>query len=164
MSDLLRYRVTSQDGAPARFDESETGYWTPWYIAERRCNDLRARLEQAETRVAELEKAGRMLSFSEWKKHLEREDVQECGHVVYRSPAEKSLLYAKYRQSCEQNLDSLLLRKQAEAVERFGQEIGVFDAEYDDQEYVEIPRREVKGYAQRLRNLADEAERAGGQK
>jgi len=54
MSDLLRHRVTSQDGAPARFDESETGYWTPWHIAERRCNDLRARLEQAETRMAEL--------------------------------------------------------------------------------------------------------------
>jgi len=49
-----------------------------------------------------------------------------------------------------------LLRKQAEAVEKFGQEIGVFDPEYDDQEYVEIPRREVKAYAQSLRQQADE--------
>ena len=38
----------------------------------------------------------------------------------------------------------------AEAVEQFGREIGVFDSEYDDQGYVEIPRQAVKDYVQKL--------------
>jgi hypothetical protein len=69
-----------------------------------------------------------------------------------------------FRRACEDLLDdrpiaqAYILRKQAEAVEKFGQEIGVFDPEYDDQEYVEVPRREVKAYAQRLRQQADEIE------
>lgn len=75
-----------------------------------------------------------------------------------------------FRRACEDLLDdrpierAFILRKQAEAVEKFGQEIGVFDPEYDDQEYVEIPRREVKAYTQRLRQQADEAELAGGER
>lgn len=117
---------------------------------------LRQQLEQAEARVAELEKAGRMLSFSEWKKHLEREDVQECGHVVYRSPAEKSLLYAKYRQSCEQNLDSLILRKQAEAVEAIANKLEGMN--------LMRPDEFLRSNAERLRQQADEAEQAGGEK
>ena len=64
----------------------------------------------------------------------------------------------------DQMRNSYILRKQAEAVEKFGQEIGVFDPEYDDQEYAEVPRREVKAYAQRLRQQADEIEKAGGEK
>ena len=59
-------------------------------------------------------------------------------------------------------LKPAILRKQAEAVEEFGREIGLFDSEYDDQEYIEIPRREVNGYANLLRQQATEIESGGG--
>ncbi len=97
------------------------------------------------------------------------------AQILVRDAIEKQLEQAEakvdlFRRACEDLLDdrpiarAYILRKQAEAVEKLGQDIGVFDPEYDDQEYVEIPRREVKGYANRLRQQADEAERAGGEK
>ncbi|WP_372833083.1 hypothetical protein [Pontibacterium sp.] len=46
---------------------------------------------------------------------------------------------------------------QAQAVNSFAQEVGVFDAEYDDQEYVEIPRYKVREYIEQIRQQAQEA-------
>jgi hypothetical protein len=145
MSDLPRYRVTSQDGAPARFDESETGYWTPWYIAERRCNGLRAKLEQAEARVAELEaealylraRDDALVDFLCNESGVDLVSVKAaCGHI----PIE----------------DAWLLRKQAEAVEAFVEP-------YYRTPFTRGIVMDGQEYAQRLRQQADEAERAGGE-
>jgi hypothetical protein len=111
-------------------------------------------LKQARARVAELEDA---LVWSLGK--LSIEVPVSGGNVSYIRAFEKAGAVLGRASS-----ESWLLRKQAEAVEKFGQEIGVFDPEYDDQEYVEVPRREVKRYAQRLRQQADEIEKAGGEK
>jgi len=146
MSDLPRYRVTSQDGAPARFDESETGYWTPWYIAERRCNDLRANLEQAEARTAELEDA---LVWALGK--LSIEVPVTGGNVSYIRAFEKA------DKALSSNGKAWLLRKQAEAVEAFVEP-------YYRTPFTRGIVMDGQEYAQRLRQQADEAERAGGEK
>ncbi|WP_342632193.1 hypothetical protein [Marinobacter alkaliphilus] len=131
MSDLLRYRVTSQDGAPARFDESETGYWTPWYIAERRCNDLRAKLEQAEAQSEALRQELQNQLTAQWKVGVD---------------------YA----------EAFILRKQAEAVEE-AVVYALRTVGNVDPFEVDI-HRFANDYAQLLRQQADEAEQAGGEK
>ena len=145
MGDLLRYRVTSQDGAPARFDESKTGYWTPWYIAERRCNDLRAKLEQAEARVAELAAKAHNLSFG----------------IVNSLTDEQQEPFAKQfaeLQDCiaAKSSEPYVLRKQAEAVEAIANKLEGMN--------LMRPDEFLRSNAERLRQQADEAERAGGEK
>ena len=161
MNNLLRYRVTSQDGAPARFGESETGYWTPWHIAERRCNDLRAKLEQAEARVAELAAKAHNLSF---------------GIVNSLTDGQQEPFAKQFAelQDCiaAQSSEPYVLRKQAEAVEAAKHEHALtaripdgtagehfqdgFDAAAEQYD------ASLDRYAQRLRQQADEAELAGG--
>lgn len=46
---------------------------------------------------------------------------------------------------------------QGQAVNEFAQEVGVFDPEYDDQEYVEIPRYKVREYIESMRQQRQEA-------
>lgn len=124
---------------------------------------VQQKLAESEARVAEHEEE--MELFTAVASMICQQESDEWG-------SDRLQTYKDYAEVCGQHIAKLtpvnarawLLRKQAEAVERFGQEVGVFDPEYDDQEYVEIPRREVKGYAQRLRQQADEAERAGGEK
>lgn len=45
---------------------------------------------------------------------------------------------------------------QALAVNEFAQEVGVFDPEYDDQEYVEIPRYKILEYIESIRKQEQE--------
>jgi hypothetical protein len=140
--------VASQDGAPARFDESETGYWTPWYIAERRCNDLRAKLEQAEARVAELSELA-----------SEAHDLFEG--ILDGSYEPDSFTSQPYKFALlEDSSRSWLLRKNAEAVEVAADKYGsIGDSPFRKELFLTL-----KDYAQRLRQQADEAERAGGEK
>lgn len=49
-----------------------------------------------------------------------------------------------------------LVAHDAEVIERFARELGVFDPEYDDQEYIEVPRYTIKEYASQLRQQAKE--------
>ncbi|MCD1628511.1 hypothetical protein [Marinobacter shengliensis] len=154
MSDLLRYRVTSQDGDPARFDESETGYWTPWYIAERRCNDLRAKLEKAEARVAELEGQFHVKQLASLMRGL------EVKPGFGSMPPEG--FYALGRAITDQAkaaTEPAILRKQAEAILAAEAECRMLSI---DGFY--CWSLALEEYAQRLRQQADEAERAGGEK
>ncbi|WP_375058368.1 hypothetical protein [Zobellella sp. DQSA1] len=51
-------------------------------------------------------------------------------------------------------LASSLAEVQAKSVQKFAQEIGVFDPEYDDQGYIEVPRYAIKEYINRIRQEA----------
>lgn len=114
MSNLPRYRVTSQDGTPARFSESETGYWTPWYIAERRCNELRDKLEQAEARVTELE--GSVKHAIGWIDGDLREIIRDVGNQICS--------YNDLYESADriEYMLSEVFRKQADEAEKAGGE------------------------------------------
>ena len=155
MSDLLRYRVTSQDGAPARFDESKTGYWTPWHIAERRCNDLRAKLEQAEARVAELihsrqiEKTSMLMRVSRLSETLEAIRSGEFSLPKCQQLADRAL--------GSPVTEAAILRLQAEAVE------AARDETCNGSSMTSWHWRVLTDYSARLRQQADEAEKAGGE-
>ncbi|GAB0151792.1 hypothetical protein [Marinobacterium sp. BA1] len=51
-----------------------------------------------------------------------------------------------------------LAQHDAEVIEQFARELGVFDPEYDDQEYIEVPRYTIKDYANQLRQQANEVQ------
>jgi uncharacterized protein YlxW (UPF0749 family) len=46
----------------------------------------------------------------------------------------------------------------AVVIERFARKLGVFDPEYDDQEYIEVPRYAIKDYANQLLQQAKEVQ------
>lgn len=47
-----------------------------------------------------------------------------------------------------------LAEVRAQAVQEFAQELGVFDPEYDDQGYIEVPRYAIKKYIDQIRQEA----------
>ena len=162
MSELQRYGLEWKSDTDFIATPMSDGYWTPWHIAQERLATTQAENEALRARVEELEEEMELFTAMA---------VMICQQESDEWDSDRLQTYKDYAEVCGQriakiapvNARALLLRKQAEAVEKFGQEIGVFDPEYDDQEYVEVPRREVKAYAQRLRQQADEAERAGGE-
>lgn len=61
MSDLIRFNVKSHDQTPATFAEAPQGYWTPWYIAQRKLNDSRQQLDDEQRYSRALEQRIKIL-------------------------------------------------------------------------------------------------------
>jgi len=173
MSELQRYGLEWKSDTDFIATPMSDGYWTPWHIAQERLTTTQA---ENEALREGMRKVNATAERHEREMYIAKDEAEEKGRVLVGmcrdlkarvAELEADNAHQRERRNaardCIQKMKAESLRKQAEAVEKFGQEIGVFDSEYDDQEYVEIPRREVKAYAQRLRQQADEAERAGGE-
>jgi len=75
----------------------------------------------------------------------------ELYHVGYKSSEldeANSIIIMSPRQC--------LASVKADAVKSFGRDIGLYDSEYDDQEYIEITRHSVSEYIDKIREAANE--------
>lgn len=107
---------------------------------------------QAEKSVKETIVAQRNRAYEVNDVHLKRISLLERERDQLKGILQ-DVNTSDYRFSVEQ-----LAAHDAEVIERFARELGVFDSEYDDQGYIEVPRYAIKEYANQLRQQAKEVQ------
>ena len=113
-------------------------------------------ISEAADRLEELQAENNRLKAS--KDAMNRVSVEQCDELeaeVERLRVEVESL-KPYRDNHHDFMQHMA-RHDAAVLERFARDLGVFDPEYDDQGYIEVPRYAIKDYINKLRQQAEEA-------
>jgi|GEM_PF-1163725 len=121
-------------------------------------DDARSEVEQLRARVAELEEFAFFVQLSA-ERELDPDYVPPRTEAAIKVLLDEARKITGEDESCDY-VNAWLLRKQAEAVEDFGQPFDLVHRMVSSRKVAEDARE----YAQRLRQQDDDAEKAGGEK